>query len=657
MNLKGNSMTHTDYLNLINQIKYHDDLYYNESQPEITDSEYDALYFQLQTYEKEHPSEISAQSPTQSISREKTTNKIKHPFSLLSLKKANTYDEVSSYLKKFAYDENLDEFSTNKFMLQLKEDGLTIALYYNWFPNQPFVAATRGGGDEGQDVSLQMNAFAKKLQTKKPVVIRGEAVIKNDVFDQLNEDGVYMNPRNAVSGMLHKEAPANDITFIAYNIENAEDIGLSTETEMLQQLEDWGFTTPELQKTFKNDDHGKDNLIKFIKDFEKDNKRLSLDHDIDGLVIKPDYIANRRILGNTSHHPKNQLAYKFASPDAITILKDVVWQDGAKGRLTPVGIFDKVVLLGANVTRASLANYGNIEKRDIKIGDTILVRRSNDVIPQIVKSFSEKRTGVEKDIQIPKDAYFSGKNLFTKKVSNERLLNRWRIFVSKDGLDLKQVSQKAIESLIDNDFIDINDFSSLWNVIDHKYDLRLVEGWYILKTNNLVDQLSTPIKVTMPKFLYSLALNGVGHDTSSKISLLYPTIESIINNKPAMTLDEWHKIVGNISEAPIEEIFTELDLIKNLKDKVDIIKDQSKITSTSNSLLGKTFVITGKSDKYTRNDLKKMIEEANGVVKSAVTKSLDYLIELDPSSKSTKTKKANELKISIINEEEFLNMI
>lgn len=651
-------MKKSEYIDLIKQIKYHDDLYYNQSQPEITDSEYDKLYFKLQSYEKDHPDKISNESPTQKVSNEKTINKIQHPYPLLSLKKANTYDAVEKYLDQFTDEISAqnDHFVTKDFMLQLKEDGLTIALYYNWFPNQPFVAATRGGGSEGQDVTLQMNSFAKKISTKKPLVIRGEAILTNDAFDELNENGVYMNPRNAVSGLLHTDEEASNITFVAYNIENAEDLNITTEQEMLSQLNKWGFTTPQIQEVFPNSTQGKDELIEYIKGFEKENKRLSIDHDIDGLVIKPTYIANRRILGYTSHHPKNQLAYKFASPDAITKLKNVIWQNGAKGHLTPVGIFDEIVLLGAKITKASLANYGNIQRRDIKIGDEILVRRSNDVIPQIVKSFPNKRTGKEINIEIPDDAYFNGKHLFTSKISDEQLINQWKIFISKNGLNIERISQKTIKDLAHHGLIDLYDFSSLWNITSKRTNLINLNHWSDVKADNLLNQLNKPIKVTMPEFLVALALNGIGPDTAKKISKLYPTIPSIINAQPAMTIEEWHDTVGNLSNTYLNEIELKNNQIKNLAPHIEIIKSHLS-TTTTQSLDHKTFVITGKAINKSRNEIKTLIESANGKVINTVNKNTDYLIELTPNTISSKTTKAKQLDIPIINEDDFLNMI
>lgn len=648
-------MLKNDYLDLIEQIKHHDDLYYNKSQPIITDSDYDKLYFKLQSYEKDHPDDISPLSPTQSVSLEKTSDKITHPYPLLSLKKANTYDEVTKYLEKFDTVSTANDpstFMTDEFMVQLKEDGLTIALYYNWFAGNNFIAATRGGGEQGQNVSLQMAAF-NDMNINKPVVIRGETILKNDAFAQMNESGSYMNPRNAVSGLLHTDAPADQITFVAYNIENAEDLGITSEDEMLHQLEDWGFTTPQLKKVFSNSKTGRAEIINFIQDFENKNDRLLLDHDIDGLVIKPNYISNRRMIGNTHHHPKNQLAYKFASPDAITTLKDVVWQSGAKGRLTPVAIFDPVTLLGANVEKASLANYDNIVTRDIKIHDKILVRRSNDVIPQIVKSFPEERNGSEIEIKVPENAHFDGKHLFSDAITDEQILNKWAIFVSKNGLDIKYTSLKTIKDLIDHNIIDKNDLSSLWNIVSKSDDLINLDGWSTIKSQKLIQQLTKPISTSMSKFLVALALNNVGPDTASKISLLHPTLSSIIDDKPAMTLEQWHTIVGNMSEDTLSELYQNKDIIKKLNHHIKI--DNKNMTSPiSNKLSNEYFVITGKSELISRNELIDKINMNGGAFQKTVSSKTTYVIDLSENgSSSSKIQKAIKMNIKVISLNDF----
>lgn len=644
-------MTKDEYLSLIKEVKEHDRLYYEKSSPIITDSEYDQLYFKLQNFETHHPDQISPESPTQKFGADDSLAEITHPYPLLSLQKAQDYDTVEYYLQKFKSGKKSNEFSTDEFIVQLKEDGLTIALYFNWFKGQPFVASTRGsGGIKGQNVTQQMIAFKNFIKTDRPVIIRGEAIMTNRAFDKLNIDGEYMNARNAVSGLLHTKAPVHDVTFVAYNIENAEEIGITTEKKMLRQLHQWGFVTPSVQQPFANTKKGRQSLLTYLQIFEESNARTLIDHDIDGLVIKPNYLGNRRQLGHTSHHPRNQIAYKFASPDAKTVLRNVIWQIGAKGQVTPVGVFDPINLLGATITKASLANFGNIKKRDIRIGDHILVRRSNDVIPQITKSFKEERTGQEKIIKVPENTKFVGKHLFVKEQSEEQLLGRWKIFVSKQGFDLKNVSQKTIRSLAAHHLIDLTNFASLWRLDRTK--MSYLPGWSDKKLNNLFAQLEKPFEITMDQFIFALAIKGIGQDTAKKISQLYPTPTAIVNNKPALSRSNWQKQVGKISEQLITNLQEHSVEIASLSPYVKILQ-----TNNEQKLNQNVFVITGEAQNRSRAELTNLIEQNGGLVKKQVTSNTNYVIELTKGTISSKIKKAKELSIPIISEQEILDKI
>lgn len=648
-------MTHNDYLELIKTIAYHDDLYYNQSQPVITDSEYDKLYFQITTYENEHPDLISPTSPTQLVSKESFTNEIEHPFPLLSLKKANEYAQVEQYLNKFKtltdQKDIKNEYKTDSFIVQLKEDGLTIAMYYNWFKSN-FIAATRGGGGKGQNVSLQMAKHNQHLKEK--AIVRGEAILSTKAFDDMNADGKYMNPRNAVSGLIHREETAQNIRLVAYNIENAEDFGITTEKEMLQQLKDWGFETPHLQKYFDNTDAGKKALIDYIKSFEKNNERETIDHDIDGLVIKPNYIKNRRELGFTGHHPRNQLAYKFASADAITTLKEVIWQHGAKGNMTPVAIFDPITILGAKITKASLATVNTFKKKDLMINDKILVRRSNDVIPQIVKAFPEERTGDEVAIEIPENTHFEGEFLIADYESDEQKLARWSSFVKKDGMDIKRLSSKSIGILAENNLINLDKFSSLWQLVDKKEEIVALDGWQDKKVDYLLEQLRTPRKITMAKLMYAMTIPTIGHKVSSLLAKYYPSINDLLNDtSPYSSYDAFVAENGTLAESYKNTLLDNRELFEDIQQFVTIETPKETTTQVSNdSLAGKTYVITGKSDIMSRNDLTTIIVEKGGKISSAVSKNTTAVINLSDTVNSSKAKKAIALNIPLISLEE-----
>lgn len=648
-------MTHQDYLNLIQTVTHHDKLY-NEHHPEITDSEYDALYFKLTKYETDHPDEIDQSSPTQAVDEQLSSSKrtMDHPYPELSLNKTNVTDGVGKFMKKFKpmsapLPDNL--LQTDEFMVQTKEDGLTIVLYFN-YNNQPFTAVTRGGGQTGNIIEQAMSFVPTPPISDQPIIIRGEAIITNDTFNRLNTTGDYMSPRNTVAGLIAKDEPTSDIRFIAYNIENAESLNLFTETAQLAQLQAWGYDTPDIQATFANDASGHKALINYIKDFEQTNQRDQLDHDIDGLVIKPNNLRHRRELKHTAHHPVNQLAYKFASPDAITILRDVQWQVGAKKRVTPVGIFDQVTLLGANITKASLASMGNIHDRDIKIGDHVLVRRANDVIPQIVKSFADQRTGAEIEITPPANAYAKGKFLYVDN-SDEELLNRWQTFVSKHGLDFDKLSKQTIQQLVEANLLDVHNFLSLWELKDHRDDLLALPRWGEKKVDNLLTQLSVTKTVSLAQVFYALNLPTVSQSKAEQLALVYQNINRVIDQHPVIDPSLWSEQPYQIHQVPI--------VLQAIKDHLPEFKQLALHLSIQNTILQQptkaldpakpilNIAITGKTEEMTRDELKTYFAQHGAKFANSVTKNTDYLMKLDQNkSNSSKLQKAKHLNVPII---------
>ena len=636
-------MLKSDYQKLISQIRQHDTAY-ALGKPTITDSEYDQLYFKLQTYEQLHPTDIDPMSPTQKITDITTKKqKITHPYPMLSLAKANDLTTVEKFLNKFTTDHSdPTQFSTDDFMIQLKEDGLTIVMYFNWF-DKPFVASTRGQGNEGVDVSHKFTKFAHQLPHQK-AIIRGEALLTNAQFEALNEHGEYANPRNAASGIINDDdSDASVLTFVAYNIENAEDFGFTTEGEMLEQLANWGFTTPSLQQTFPNSEDGHHNLTEFIKTFEDTKQREAIDHDIDGLVIKPNYIKNRRQLGFTSHHPRNQLAYKFASPDAISILRDVIWQTGPSGRLTPVAVFDPVEILGVTIEKASLASLNNIKSRDLMLNDRILIRRANDVIPQIVKSFPEYRNGQEQEIMPPVNSVIKGAYVYGLNNQTDTDLQKWRRFVSKDGLNLENVSLSLIKQLADEGLLELNDFSSLWQHLDDIAHLTGKSGKPLKRMQDLAKQLSH-VTIPLSSFIYALGIEGVAKNSSKKLAEYFVTVENLTHLTPITPVSNWEI---NLPESVFEHLTKTLSQMQTLLNVITVT-DQKQTSMDNLPLADQVYVITGKSTEISRADLTAKLETLGAEIKSTVSKTTTAVINLSDKMDSTKAKKALTLGVPLL---------
>lgn len=670
LNKKEHTINDDEYNSLVELMKLHDTRYYTQDQPLIDDTEYDKLYVMLTNYEKEHPDKINKESSSQHIigGIKSNLSKISHIYPMLSLKKTNAQEKngLKNYLDKFVNNEN-DLWYTDKFLAQNKEDGLTIVLYFNipQINNGHFTAATRGSGDSGEDVTASfinlenVRSIIKKVGDQQ-LIIRGEAIISKSDFEAINENGTFMNSRNLVAGSLRtldsNVAKERKVQFKAYNIENAEDYGMFTELEQISFLNELGFNTTTNQLVVDNTSAGKNKLINYVYSFSEED-RDKVDHDIDGIVIKPNNIKNRREIGFTSHHPKNAIAFKFESPEAVTKLTDVVWQIGSTGQVTPVGIFEPINLLGANIVKATLASLKNIKKRDIKINDVVLVQRKNDVIPQIVKSFKEERTGNEIDIIPPENTHLDGELLFVDQENEEQLLNRWKKFVSKDGLNIDALSIETIKALNDNHLINLNDFSSIYN-LNHD-EFVSINRFGEQKWQNLQKSLENSKNVGLSKVLVSLSLKGVGRTFSGIFTQEIDSWDDLINKKENGTLIDWvNELVektNGFGDSTKDVILNTLltDTVIDQVNKLALVGINLNSIKKEDKLNSLTFVITGSTNLHSRNEWKTIIELNGGHLSGSLSSKTDYLVSNSESLTTTKAKKAVNLNIPIINEEKL----
>lgn len=667
----------------------HDELYFANEQPIVSDEDYDKLYFMLQEWNSE---DVYFQKVHEGASNK--FKKIKHIHPMRSLGKAQETKTVEKYLKKWT---NKFPYITDEFVVQNKEDGLTIVFYYKepTVNDGQFTAVTRGGGLEGEDVThvfKHMKSFVqiiKNLEKKNMrVIVRGEAIIDeksfNEINDELSDSEKYMNARNLVAGSIRTKdasiASDRNVQFLAYNIENLHESEFDnldkTERAQLKFLHDLGFTTTENNEAryFKNDKNGRKKLIKFINDFDN-NKRKAVGHDIDGLVIKPVNMENEQHMHVTDHDSEAQIAYKFKSDGAMTKLLNVEWQIGTTGQVTPVAIVKPVQLFGATISKASLASYDNIMKRDLRIGDTIYIRRSNDVIPQIVKSFPDLRDGSERNVVIPVNMHFEGKLLFTDNETKEQQLGKWRKLVSKDVLNIDALSEKSIKKLADNHMIDLNDFSSLFN-LNHD-EFVAIDGFGEQKWTKLESELEkSKQNTTFDKILLAFNVRTMGHKFVEKFTQMFPTYNSLFSKSDFLYANKFSEIISYIAQefisstqgftqnsfSRIEELFSDenqeqilkleqlgFDFNKEVKTEKAQIKNNTKIS-------GLHFVLTGKMSRP-RKEYEKEIVNNGGIIDNGVKKDTSYLVINDKNSKSSKTKKALELSTPMISEEELVKMI
>jgi DNA ligase (NAD+) len=639
------------------EINYHNHKYYIENNPIISDYEYDMLLKKLEALEAEYPGLITPDSPTQRIGGEplKGFKTVEHKIAMLSLDNAYSYDELREFdgrIKK-----NIGDV---EYVCEPKIDGVSIALI---FENGVFMrGATRGDGIKGDDVTANLKTIRSiplRLQGTglQNAEVRGEVYFPISAFKKFNKEQekkgeqVFANPRNAAAGSLRQlnsrivaERPLD--TFLYYITHS--DREFKTHDQSLDILRKAGFRVNPLIKKVKNIEEA----IIFCTDLER--KRETLDYEIDGVVLKVDSFAQQRQLGSTIKHPRWAIAYKFTAKQATTRLNDIVIQVGRTGTLTPVAILKPVQVGGVTVSRATLHNFDELKRKDIRIGDMVLVERSGDVIPQVIKSISEKRKGNEKVKAIPRICPVCGSEVtrtedeVAVRCPNKQCPARlkWRIeyFASRDAMDIDHLGGQTIDKLIEKGLVDtIADLYSL-----KKEDLLFLEGFKDKSVMNLLASIEKSKQQGLARLIYGLGIRHVGKFASQLLASQYSSIDELAKK----STEELTKING-LGEKTAEAIATyfatdeNIDLINKLKD----IGIRTKQTKKEGHLLGKKFVFTGGLASLSRPDASDLVIKNGGMVSSAIGKDIDYVVVgTDPGSKYEKAKK---LGLVIIDENEF----
>lgn len=648
---------------LIKELNKHRDAYYNDSRPMISDVEYDNMFDELQNLEKE-TGIIMSNSPTQTVGYEVKSElkKIKHPHPMLSLDKTKSEDD----LIKFAGDEDC--------ILSLKMDGLTVLLTY--VDGKLAKAETRGNGEIGEDVTHNAKVFENiplTIDCKGRFEIEGEAIITYDDFEKINEslpkDKKYKNPRNLVSGSVRQMdssiAAKRHIKFIAWKVPVMEDNKFSNSfSYRLNYAKCLGFETVPFF-TYTNKSSDKENLQLIIESLK--NSASVNSYPIDGLVLVLNDIQYGESLGMTGHHPKHSIAYKFYDEEAITALTNIEWSIGKTGTLTPVAIFDPVDIDGTIVERASLHNVSILKQLDLQTGDEITVYKANMIIPQIRENLSAKNRK-SSYIKIPSNCPVCGEPTEIKKENDTevlictnpfckgKLLGRLSHFVSKKGMDIDGLSEETLKKFIDYGWLEkLSDVYSLYNRF---FDLMTISGFGKKSVDKLAASLEKSRTVHLDRFITSLSIPGIGSSQSKVLSKHFKTWDDFqlagLGDYNFSNLEGFGDVLNNnihtwfntmYKEDGIEQMIKYLTFVQENKESTDI-------------LLNKTFVITGSLNHYkNRDELKDVIISNGGKVSGSVSKNVFALINNNMNSTSSKNKKARELGVQIISEEDFLKMI
>lgn len=630
--------------------------YYKENKEIISNFEYDRLYDELLGLESRSNTVLSG-SPTYKVGYEvaESLPKKEHDTPMLSLDKTKSEEDLREWLKD------------KEALLSWKLDGLTIVL--NYLNGELKTAVTRGDGIRGEVITENAKTFKNiplKIDFKEELALRGEAVISYSDFEKINEeipdiDAKYKNPRNLCSGSVRQLNPEitakRRVHFYAFALVAAQgkDFGNSVKNQM-EWLKSIGFDTVEYIITDAR------KIGADIQTFE--NKIEKNDLPSDGLVLIYDDIEYGRSLGATSKFPKNSIAFKWSDEVKQTKLLGIEWSPSRTGLINPIALFEPVELEGTTVSRASVHNLSLVEGLKLGRGDIISVYKANMIIPQI----AENLTG-SGNIEIPESCPVCGGKLIIKQEAEVKTLHctnkgcpirhikGFALLAGREALNIDGLSEKTLEKFIALGFI--REASDIFKLSRHKEAIVKMEGFGEKSYNKLEASIEKARHTTMPRLLYSLGITGIGLSNAKLLGRHFNfNLERLINAKK----EELTEIdgIGEVLAASIEEYFSDsgnLERLNRLLEYLEIKKEKPALTQNSN-IVGKTFVITGKTEKFeNRKKLQELIEDKGGKVSSSVSANTDYLINNDNASNSAKNKKAKELGVSIITEDDFLNLI
>jgi len=645
------------------QINYHNHMYYVENNPVISDYEFDQLLKKLEKIESEYPDLVTPDSPTQRVGGEPVDGfiSVEHKVAMLSLDNAYTHEELREFDERVR--KNVGDV---EYVVEPKIDGLGVALLYQ---NGLFVrGATRGDGVKGDDVTVNLktiHSIPLRLRDKvlKNVEVRGEVYFPIDGFKKLNKEQekrgepVFANPRNAAAGSIRQLDPrivaSRSLDIFVYFISHS-DKNFNTHEEAVGALKESGFRVNPLIKKVKDIEAA----IRYCEELEE--KREKLGYEIDGAVLKVNSLAQQKKLGETIKHPRWAIAFKFTAKQATTRLNDIVVQVGRTGTLTPVAVLEPVQVSGVTVSRATLHNFDELKRKDIRIGDMVLVERSGDVIPQVVKSITEKRIGKEKKKIIPKKCPVCGTDVVRSEDEVAvRCPNRccparlkWRVkyYASRDAMDIENLGESTIDKLLDKELID--NISDIYRL--KKEDILTLEGFKDKSAQNLLDSIERSKHRSLSRLIYALGIRHVGKYAAQVLASKYDSIDDLAE----ASAEELNEIFG-LGEKTAEAIATffateeNRELIKKLKE-VDIQTKEIK-KKEEMPLSGKKFVFTGSLQSLSRPDASEFVKQKGGIVASSVGRDIDYVVVgEEPGSKYEKAKKIG---IKTINEEEFKKIV
>jgi len=654
------------------EINYHNYLYYVLDNPEISDQEYDRLFDQLVALEKKYPQFVTPDSPTQRVGAPPLTEfkTVRHGIPMLSLNKAVTQEEFLDFDRRVRELSGAGEKKID-YTAELKFDGLAVELVYTGGVFSQ--GSTRGDGYTGEDITLNLKTIktiplkllSRKAEIPELLEVRGEVIMSKSEFDKLNQareekgEQLFANPRNAAAGSVRqldsKITASRPLYMYAYGIGRVERAKLANHWESVRYLKDLGLNVNQYLKLCKSPD----DVFEFYQEILK--MRNDLDYEIDGIVIKVNDFKLQERIGELSRSPRWAIAWKFPAQQEQTKILDIRVNVGRTGAVTPVAILKPVRVGGVTVSRATLHNEDEMRKKDVLIGDTVVVQRAGDVIPEVVKVITSRRTGKEKKFQMPDRCPVCGSRVerppgeavhrCTGIACPAQIKEKMYHFVSKWAMDMDGLGFKLLEQMLDKRLI--KDPADLYFL--KKQDIMKMDRMGDKLAENILDAIEKSKNPDLPHLIYALGIRNVGEHLANVLASEFKSIDNL-KTKSVEELTE----VNEIGPIVAESIYNFFHDEKNLKvlDKLKkggVVFPALKVKKKKTPLSGKTFVLTGGLESLNRDEAKKIIEGLGGRVSSSVSKKTDFVVVgIEPGSKLDKAKS---LGIKTINENEFRKLI
>ena len=667
------------YNNKINELKKHDEAYFEHDSPIISDKDYDSIKQEILDLEKKYSYLKNKNSPSRKVGYEPSSKfkKVEHDTPMLSLANGFSKENIEDFLKKIKNFLNINDSEKIVFSAEPKIDGISASLKY--IDGIFKLGLSRGDGKIGEDITNNLKTIEdipKRINMPnlpKILDVRGEVYISKSDFKKIKKN--FANPRNAAGGSLrqkdYNETKKIPLKFVAYGFGVVEPKNFDKQSEYLKLLKKWGFNTNPLNK-----------LVSTIEDIEKNHitierQRSSIDYDLDGLVYKVDDLKLQNRLGFVSNSPRWAIAHKFSAEKGFSIIKNIEVQVGRTGALTPVAKIEPVNIGGVVVSNATLHNEDEINRKDIRIGDTVCIQRAGDVIPQVLYVDKEKRNKNAKKFNFPNKCPSCGSktvkefNYNTKKKDavtrcpdlkfncKEILREKLKHFVSKEALNIDGFGKKII-----NNFWDLNLIKHPADIFNLNFkDISNLAGWGGLSASNLEKAIKKSQKISLDKLIFSIGIRHIGQENAKTLAKYFVNIkkfEELFDETKRKKILNYLLELDGIGETQIKSLKTFFSNLNNINNVSNLIKELHVIDfkiSRSGIFYEKTIMFTGGLSKMSRAEAKALVEKEGGKILSTTSKKLDYLVVGDSKPTAKKIERAKQLNIKILDENSWYDLL